>query len=333
MDIGKPYLLFLADARDDLAAKTAQGIVDWRPGWCVGQLRLPACTADVGLPDLTPREAGERGARSMIVGVAAAGWVLQGAWSESIVTALEAGLDVASGLHMRLSSLPAVREAAERCGRRLFDARYTDAEFGVGTGAKRPGRRLLTVGTDCSCGKKYTALALERELRDRGVSADFRATGQTGILISGRGVAVDAVVSDFVSGAAEWLTPANDPDHWDVVEGQGSLLHPSYAGVTLGLLHGTQPDAFVVCHEPTRRLMRGISYPMPTPRQCIDVTLSAGRLTSPEIRCVGIAIDTSRLDGAAARELLERTAGELKLPCVDPLRTGVAPSVDLLLRS
>ncbi len=333
MDIGKPYLLFLADAHDDLAAKTAQGIVDWRPEWCLGQLRLPACKVDLGLADLTPREAVERGARSMIVGVAAAGGVLQGAWSESIVTALEAGLDVASGLHTRLASLPAVREAAERCGRRLFDARYSDADFGVGTGAKRPGRRLLTVGTDCSCGKKYTALALERELRDRGVSADFRATGQTGILISGWGVAVDAVVSDFVSGAAEWLTPANDPDHWDVVEGQGSLLHPSYAGVTLGLLHGTQPDAFVVCHEPTRRLMRGISYPMPTPRQCIDVTLSAGRLTNPQIRCVGIAIDTSRLDGTAARELLEHTAGELELPCVAPLRTSVAPIVDLLLRS
>ena len=131
--------------------------------------------------------------------------------------------------------------------------------FATGKGTKRPGLRLLTVGTDCSVGKKYTALALEREMHARGLKADFRATGQTGILISGRGVAIDAVVADFISGAAEWLTPANEPDHWDVVEGQGSLFHPSFAGVTLGLLHGAQPDAFVVCHEPTRKTMRGVA--------------------------------------------------------------------------
>ncbi len=332
IQIRTPYLLFLADARDELAAKTARGIADWRPEWCVGQLRLPGCKADVGLPDLTLQGAVERGAQTMVVGVANAGGVLQPSWIETIVAAIEAGLDVASGLHTRLSLLPEVRDAARRHGRRLVDARHADLKLRVGTGARRPGKRLLTVGTDCSCGKKYTALSLERELRARGVDVDFRATGQTGILISERGIAVDAVVADFVSGAAEWLTPANDPDHWDVVEGQGSLLHPSYAGVSLGILHGTQPDAFVVCHEPTRSEMRGISRPMPSFEHCFEATVVAGRLTNPDIHCVGVAMDSSKLEPAARRKLLERTSAELGLVCVDPMLTGVGPIVDLLVQ-
>ena len=332
IEIRKPYLLFLADARDELAAKTARGIVDWRPEWCVGQLRLLGCKADVGLPDLTLQEAVERGAQTMVVGVANAGGVLHPSWIETIVAAIEAGLDVASGLHARLSLLQEVHDAAQRCGRRLVDARHTDLKLGVGTGARRPGKRLLTVGTDCSCGKKYTALSIERELRARGVDVDFRATGQTGILISERGIAVDAIVADFVSGAVEWLTPANQPDHWDIVEGQGSLLHPSYAGVSLGILHGAQPDAFVVCHEPTRTEMRGIPRPIPGIEHCIEATVAAGRLTNLDIRCVGVAIDTSRLEPAAGRELLERKSAELGLVCVDPMLTGVGPIVDLLVQ-
>ncbi len=331
LEIRKPYLLFLADARDELAAKTARGIADWRPEWCVGQLRLPGCKADVGLPDLTLQEAVARGAQTMVIGVANAGGVLDPLWIETIVAAIETGLDVASGLHSRLSVLPEVRDAARRHGRRLVDARHSDLKLGVGTGARRPGKRLLTVGTDCSCGKKYTALSIERELRGRGVDVDFRATGQTGILISERGIAMDAVVADFLSGAAEWLSPANDPEHWDVVEGQGSLLHPSYAGVSLGILHGTQPDAFVVCHEPTRTEMRGISRPLPGIELCIEATVGAGCLTNPAIRCFGVAMDTSKLKPVAGRELLERTSAELGLVCVDPMLTGVGPIVDLLV--
>ena len=120
--------------------------------------------------------------------------------------------------------------------------------------------RLLTVGTDCSVGKKYTALALEREMRARGFNADYRRPAY-GLFISGHGVAIDAVMVDFISGAVEWLSPAAAPRHWDLIEGQGSMFHPSFAGVSLGLLHGAQPDAFVVCHEPSRTTMRGVSFP------------------------------------------------------------------------
>ncbi len=330
MQIDRPYLLFLGDVPDQLAAKTAQGIVDWRPDWCVGQLRLDGCKADCGLADLTIAEARRRGAKTMIVGVANAGGILPRHWTREIIAALAAGLDVATGLHTRLASVPEIAEAAEKHERQLFDVRHSAMTFATGKGIKRPGRRLLTVGTDCSVGKKYAALALEREMTARGYKADFRATGQTGIFISGRGVAIDAVVADFISGAAEWLTPSNAPDHWDVVEGQGSLFHPSFAGVTLGLLHGSQPDAFVVCHEPTRRKMRGVEHPLPTIQEVIDATIKAGRLTNQAIQCVGIAVNTEALDEAAARDYLTATGKVHRLACVDPIRTGVAPLVDAL---
>jgi uncharacterized NAD-dependent epimerase/dehydratase family protein len=331
MDIQPPYLMFLGDVPDQLAAKTAQGIVDWRPEWCLGQLRLPGCKADLGIGEMTVEQASAAGARTMIVGVANAGGVLPAHWTDMIVRALEARMDIASGLHAKLGDVPAIRAAAAAHGRRLFNVRHSDVAFATGKGTKRQGYRLLTVGTDCSVGKKYAALALEREMRARGLDADFCATGQTGVFISGRGVAIDAVVADFISGAAEWLSPDAAPGHWHLVEGQGSLFHPSFAGVTLGLLHGAQPDAFVVCHEPTRATMRGVKHPLPSIADVIDLTIRCGRLTNPAIRCVGIAINTAALDDGAARALLAETAAAHALPTVDPVRYGVGGIVERLL--
>ena len=332
MDIAKPYLLFLGDVHDQLAAKTAMGVVDWRPEWCVGQMRLPGCKADTGLPDFSIAEAVAKGAKTMVVGVANSGGVLPDHWVKEIVAALETGLDVATGLHKRLNSIPVIAEAARKHGRKLHDVRFSDVNFTTGKGTKRSGLRLLTVGTDCSVGKKYTALAIDREMHKQGFSSDFRATGQTGVLISGRGLALDAVVADFISGAAEWISPENDPKHWDIVEGQGSLFHPSFAGVTLGLLHGAQPDAFVVCHEPTRSTMRGVKHPLPSIRQVIDRTILEGQLTNPKITCIGIAINTEHLSDDVARTYLKETGEAHGLPCVDPIRTGVEPIVEELIR-
>ncbi|MGA9765168.1 MAG: N-acetyltransferase DgcN [Rhodomicrobium sp.] len=328
MQIRTPYLLFLGDVADQLAAKTAQGIVDWRREWCLGQLRLPGCKADLGIPELSIKEAAAKGARTLIVGVVNAGGVLPGHWTAVIVEALESGLDAASGLHTRLSSKPEIAAVAKRYERQLWDVRQPDRQFETGKGTKRPGMRLLTVGTDCSIGKKYTALTLEREMRARGFDADFRATGQTGIFISGRGVAIDAVVADFISGAAEWISPAASPRHWDVIEGQGSMFHPSFAGVSLGLLHGSQPDAFVVCHEPTRKTMRGVPHPPPPIHAVVDVTVRCGSLTNPGIRPVGIAINTAALDARAATDYLKRIEEDHLLPAADPVRFGVGNIVD-----
>ena len=331
MQIATPYLMFLGDVPDRLAAKTAYGIADWRPEWCIGQMRLPGCAADLGIPDLTLPEAVAQGCRTLVIGVANAGGVLPEHWVAEIVGALEAGLDVASGLHTRLASVPAIAEAAERHGRRLHDVRHSDETFPTGKGSKRAGLRLLTVGTDCSVGKKYTVLALEKGMRARGLDADFKATGQTGVFISGRGVAIDAVVADFISGAVEWISPAADANHWDLIEGQGSLYHPSFAGVSLGLLHGAQADAFVVCHEPTRSTMRGVAHPLPSIQDVIDLTVQLGRLTNPAIRPVGIAVNTQALDEAEARALLGRLAAEHGLPATDPVRFGVEELVDRIV--
>ena len=331
MHIKTPYLLFLGDARDALAAKTGQGIVDWRPHAVAGQMRLPDCGADLGVAELSIAEAARAGARTFVIGAVNPGGVLPDAWRSHVVEALEAGLDVASGMHARLADIRGIAKTARRLGRRLFDVRHPFGTFHTASGRKRTGKRLLTVGTDCSVGKKYTALAIERELLRRGVDADYRATGQTGILISGSGIAIDAVVSDFAAGAAEALSPDADEDHWDVVEGQGSLFHPSFAGVSLALLHGTQPDAFVVCHEPNRRTMRNVDVPIACIEDVIAETIALGRLTSPGIRCVGIAMDTSAFATAEAMHVIEQTGHRFRLPACDPVRQGVGVIVDGLL--
>ena len=327
----KPYLLFLGDAKDQLAAKTATGIADWRQDWCVGQLRLPNCVADAGLEDVTIEEAAKHGAGTFVIGVVSSGGAMPESWTETIVAALAQGMDVASGLHTRLEAFPAIRDAAERYGRELHNVRHSDQVFTTGKGAKRTGKRLLTVGTDCSCGKKYTALAIEREMRRRDINADFRATGQTGIFIAERGIAIDAVVADFISGAAEWLSPDNEPNHWDVIEGQGSLHHGAFAGVSLGLLHGSQPDALVLCHEPTRTHMRGLPHaPIPDLEASIELNLANVRLTSPGCRMAGVSINTEALAEAEAARYLAETEARLGLPCVDPVSGGVERIVDNL---
>jgi uncharacterized NAD-dependent epimerase/dehydratase family protein len=255
--IEQPYIVFLGDVADETYAKTGLGLVHWRREGCLGQLRLPGSTVDAGVPDLSITQAKAAGARSLIFGVAPVGGGMPAHWLPVLCEAAVAGIDVVAGLHLRLASLPGLAEAAARGQARLVDVRVPPSGLPVGTGRKRSGMRLLTVGTDCACGKKYTALALDQELRRRGRKSDFRATGQTGIMIAGQGLPIDAVVSDFVTGAAETLSPDNDADHWDMVEGQGAIFHPGYLQVTVGLLVGSQPDAFVVCHDPLRTHIAG----------------------------------------------------------------------------
>ena len=332
--IQSPYLLFLGDAPDIATAKTAAGLRQWRPELCAAQFRLAECKVDLKLPDLSPPDAMRRGARTMIIGIANDGGYIAQSWIAAIVEALQAGLDVASGLHEPLAGVPEIAAAARLADRKLIEVRQPAQSFMPGTGRKRGGKRVLTVGTDCAVGKKFTALAIEKEMRARGIDADFRATGQTGIFISGRGVAVDSVVADFISGAAEWLSPAAAPQHWDVIEGQGSLFHPAYAGVTLGLVHGSQPDAMVLCHDLART---GIAdypgFPIPGYRDCFDAYLAAARLTNPAARFAGVRLNTSPLDEKEAARAVERVAQEVSLPCCDPIRHGVGRIVDRILGS
>lgn len=319
-----PYLLFLGSARGELEAKTAMGLVHWRPEDCVGQYRLGNCRVDTGLPDMSPAEAHARGAHSLVIGIAPAGGGIDTAWIPGLLAALEAGLDLVSGLHAPLSSIPEIDIAATRYGRRLIDIRVPPAGIPVASGARRTGKRVLTVGTDCCVGKKYTALALHRAMQNAGMNATFRATGQTGIMISGAGIPMDAVVSDFLPGAAEILSPDNQADHWDVIEGQGSLFHPAYAAVTLGLVHGSQPDALVLCHEAGRvEIDERPGYRIPDLGECIRQYLQAASLTNPAVQCIGVSINTKSLPAGQRRDYLQALSKEFGLPCVDPVFSGV----------
>lgn len=319
----QPYLLYLGGPADAAFAKTASGLRDWAPESCVGEFVSDGAATTVGLPRLTPPEARRAGARSVVIGVANIGGVVSRNWIAPLVQCLEAGLDIVSGMHSHLEDTPQLKAAAERCRRALIDVRKPPSGIPVASGRRRSGRRLLTVGTDCAVGKKYTALALAKAFRKRGVPVDFRATGQTGIMIAGGGIPIDAVVSDFVAGAAEILSPDASPDHWDVIEGQGSIFHPSYGAVSLGLLHGSQPDVVVLCHTLGRDRVLGLEdYATPTIEETIQLTVRLASRTNPQARCVGVALNTSELTESDAHNVLAEHAARLRLPVADPVRGG-----------
>jgi uncharacterized NAD-dependent epimerase/dehydratase family protein len=323
LTLPQPYLLFLGDTVEPGYAKTAFGLRDWAPERCVGEYTLPSATVSTGLRKMSPQQARAAGARALVIGVANSGGFIADSWVPALIEALEAGLDIVSGMHARLGDVPGLKAAAERAGQRLIDVRQPPPGIPIATGLKRSGKRLLTVGTDCALGKKYTALAIVRAMREREIDADFRATGQTGIMIAGSGIPMDAVVADFAAGAAEMLSPAAAQDHWDVIEGQGSILHPAYAGVSLSLLHGSQPDVFIVCHDPSRdRLLGDEDFAVPSVEEIIDLTIQLGRRTNPAIRIGGVSFNTSAFAEDEARLLLALESSRLGLPVADPMRGG-----------
>ena len=229
MEIARPYLLFLGDVPDALAAKTAIGIVDWRKDWCLGQVRMPGCAADTGLSDMSIAEGAEAGAKTFIIGAVNAGGRLPEHWVESVVEALDAGMDVASGLHVRLASVPAIKEAAERNGRQLHDVRHSSMAFATGKGTKRAGKRILAVGTDCSVGKKYTALAMDKAIT---VTVPVALKGEPA------GVKQQGGVLDFVNREVQIeCMPTEIPEHLEVdvselMIGDGVRLRELITGVS-----------------------------------------------------------------------------------------------------
>ena len=331
MNLPSPYLLFIGNATDPLSIKMAKSAADWSPEMCVGEYSLPGCSVTTGLPAMTIEEGAQQGAKAFVLGFANSGGVLDPSLVASIITALEAGMDIINGLHDKLADIPEIAEKAQALGRRLIDIRHPTTKFKTGTGVKRPGKRLLTVGTDCSVGKMYTTLSLARGMQSQGMKATFRATGQSGILVAGEGVAVDCVVSDFISGSVEALCPANDDDHWDLIEGQGSLYHPAFAGVSLGLLHGSQPDALVICHALNRDHMRALpGRPLPSLEQVIEMNLTAARITNPDVKVIGVSVNTSSVSEDEALVYCKSVTEQLGLPCVDPIRHGVGALVEAL---
>ena len=316
--LNTPYLVFIGDINNATYAKTGLGLVQWRRELVAGQLRFPGNTLDLDVPDMTIEQAVKAGVKSLIIGVAPVGGTIGQHWEAELIKAAKAGLDIVSGLHSPLEAIPGLADAAALSNARLINVRVPPSSTPIANGRKRTGHRVLMVGTDCAVGKKYTALALTESLNRTSIKATFRATGQTGIMIAGTGIPIDAVVSDFVAGAAEVISPDNEPDHWDVIEGQGSLFHPAYAGVSLGLLHGSQPDAIVVCHGATRQHIDSCpDFPIPSIQECIDLNLRCARLTSPDVICVGVSVNTSGLGSDERGRYLQTLEKETGLPCVD----------------
>ena len=329
--IKTPYLLFLGDAPDQLAAKVAQGIKDWRPENAVGQFRMDGCGADLGIADMSLLDAKDAGAKTLVIGVANRGGVISSAWKEVLLAAIDMGYDIASGLHNLLEDEADLVAAASAKGAALHDVRVPSVQYPIANGKKRMGKRCLAVGTDCSVGKMYTGLAVDAEMRKRGMKSTFRPTGQTGILITGGGVPLDAVVADFMAGSVEYLTPDNDADHWDHIEGQGSLFHVSYSGVTMALVHGGQPDALILSHEPTREHMRGLpDYQQPSLQTLRDTALAMARVANPDCQVVGISVNTQHLSDDEFEGYLAGVEAEMGLPTVDPFRQGAGRLVDAL---
>ena len=328
----KPYLLFLGEETNPLKAKTAFGLRDWAAESCVAQAHLAGGTVDLGLPEMGVEAAYAAGARSLLIGVTPVGGRIPAHWAPILLAAAQAGLDIVSGLHTPLELVPGLAQVATKAGTRLVDVRRPPHDLPRATGKRRSGKRVAMVGTDCALGKKYTALALAKAMRERGIDADFRATGQTGIMIAGAGIAVDAVIADFIAGAAECISPEAAPDHWDVIEGQGSLFHPAYAGVTLGLLHGSQPDALILCHDPQRKhIVSWPDYPIVGLKEAAQLYLCMARLTNPDARLAGVSFNTSALDESMAQQALMQAERELGVPAFDPMRTQLDRAVAALL--
>ncbi len=337
--IESPYLLFLGQAKLPLDCKSARGMVEWRSELCVAECALDGCEQTVGLQRCTPSAARALGVRTLVIGTVSAGGMLPVSWLPLLLEAIEAGLNIVSGMHQFLNDQPELTAAAEQARVALIDVRnptlWQDhfnegGAWMVATGQPRAGTRLLTVGTDCSTGKMYTALALERELTERGKDVEFKATGQTGIFIAGNGIPVDAMVADFIAGSVEALSPA-DPGRIHVIEGQGSLHHPAFAGVSLGLLHGAQPDYLVVCHEPTRSHMRHLPHVvLPSLEETVKLNLLHARRTNPAVEVLGFSINTQHMDEKAAHQLLKDISAQHGLPATDPSRTGLGQLIDRL---
>lgn len=277
---------------------------------------------------------------ALLIGIAPQGGRLPEDWRAALRGALESGMDVVSGLHNHLADDAELAALARASGARIHDLRRPPADLPVATGRAREVDALtvLTVGTDCNLGKMTAALQIRAALRARGVRAGFAATGQTGILIEGRGIAVDAVPADFIAGAAERLVLEAAADN-DVVlvEGQGSLVHPGYSGVTLGLLHGSMPDAMILCHQPSRRtpFSTGGGYEWMTLPGVAEMVEISERAIAPlrESRVIGIALNTHDLSEHAAREAVERTASETGLPVTDPVRWDAEPLAEAVIQA
>jgi uncharacterized NAD-dependent epimerase/dehydratase family protein len=343
----RPRFLILADGDfGPMTSKTANSVIRYLPDRVVAALdrsQAGRTAHDVlgfggAIPVVASMQEGlALKPTAVLIGIAPQGGRLPAEWRAWLAEAVDAGCDLWSGLHTFLADDPMLVEKAKAKGTKLLDLRRPPPDLPVASGAAKTTEalRVLTVGTDCNVGKMTAQLQLIRSLNERGVRTRFAATGQTGIMIEGWGIAVDAVIADFIAGAAERVTidGAKDADVV-LVEGQGSINHPGYSGVTLGLLHGSAPDAMILCHQATREYIgdyrRASWLRIPPLTEYIRLYENAASAVHPA-RVIGIALNTYDLDDAAARKACEAAAVETGLPVTDPVRFDPAPLVDAIV--
>jgi D-glutamate N-acetyltransferase len=334
----KRYLI-LAEGRsgDPHYGKTMRGVVDYSPHPTVAVLDSERAGEQYkGIPIVgSVAEALPYGPTTALVGVATQGGRFPPAWRELLRAAIEAGLDVESGLHEHVSADPELAELAVKHGGELRDLRKPPADLSVPTGEnlRLAAKTVLTVGSDCAIGKKTVAVELDREARRRGLASVFVPTGQTGIAIAGWGIAVDAVVADFIAGAAERLVVEGAQRGGELlfVEGQGALCHPAYSGVTLGLMHGAAPHAYVLCHVAGATEIEGYpGYPLPTLRELVELHERISLPLRPA-RVAAIALNTRALDEDDARAAARAVTDETGLLADDPVRFGAGSVLDAVL--
>lgn len=343
----EPRHLIVADGDfSPMTSKTANSVIRYQPDRVVavldrinaGQTVQQVLGFGGGIPVVASMAEGlALGANSVLIGIAPQGGRMPDAWREWLREALTAGCDIVSGLHTFLADDPVLAEAAKAAGKSITDIRRPPTDLPIASGKAKTTKafRVLTVGTDCNVGKMTAQLQLVGQLKARGVKTNFVATGQTGIMIEGWGIGVDAVVADFIAGAAERIT-LRGAEGADVVlvEGQGSINHPGYSGVTLGLLHGSCPDAMILCHQATREYIgdyREASWlRIPPLSQYVKWYEDIGAAVHPT-KVIGIAMNTYDLDDAAARAACEAASRETGLPCTDPVRFDGAPLIDAIV--
>jgi len=332
-------------ARDEFGgghSKTAEGVIRFGPSEIVavvdrqhaGKTAKEVCGAGENIPIVaTVAEAAQKGADAMLLGCAFIGGRMPEAWRQDILTALELGIDVINGLHDFLEDDEEFVETANRLGRKLIDLRKPADKLPIanGLGTKIDAFSILTVGTDCSVGKMTAAIELDRLATQRGYKSGFVATGQTGIMIAGNGIAIDRVIGDFMAGAIEELVVATAPGMDMVfVEGQGSLYHPGYSGVTLSLLHGTAPEAMIMCHKANLKTVGNEGeWPLPSFTEAIKMYEYMAKVIRPA-KVLGISINTYGVPEVEARKLIDAAEKETGLPATDPVRYGVANLMDAI---
>ena len=339
-DRKRRIVILAAGQLDVFTAKTAAGVIRYRHDEVVGVLdpehRGQSLQTLIGIGDGIPivgdlSELDSVNPDMLIIGVATPGGKVPETWRQFLRQAIERRMEIVNGLHTMLGDDPELASLAKERGVRIWDVRRPPEDLDVGMARAKgiSAKTVLTIGSDCNIGKKLAAIEIAQELQCRDEDAVFVPTGQTGVMIAGRGMAIDRVISDFVSGAAERLVLEHERRGWVVVEGQGAIAHPSYSGVTLGLMHGACPKAMVLCHQPTRTCLRHTDLAIPPLREIVAIHENLMRPIL-DSTVVGVALNCWDLSDADAEDAVRKTQEEVNLPVTDVIRFGAGPLVDAL---